>query len=134
MNASVKFREEWRPFAPSCLAEKAGEYFEPEMESPYMIVTQTVRADKREVIPAVTHVDQTARVQTVEREVNPRYWQLISEFEGLTGVPVILNTSFNLRGEPIVCTPQEAISTFQRSGLDVLTIEDFIVAKGRVGE
>ena len=86
VNASVKFREEWRPFAPSCLAEKAGEYFEPEMESPYMIVTQTVRADKREVIPAVTHVDQTARVQTVEREVNPRYWQLISEFDRLTGV------------------------------------------------
>ena len=132
VNASVKFREEWRPFAPSCLAEKTGEYFEPEMESPYMIVTQTVRADKREVIPAVTHVDQTARVQTVERDVNPRYWQLISEFERLTGVPVILNTSFNLRGEPIVCTPQEAISTFQRSGLDVLAIEDFVVTKGDV--
>lgn len=134
VNASVKFREEWRPLAPSCLAEKAGEYFEPEAESPFMILTQTVRAEKRGVIPAVTHVDQTARVQTVQREVNPRYWRLISEFERLTGVPVILNTSFNLRGEPIVCTPQDAISTFRRSGLDFLAIDDFIVPKEAVRE
>jgi carbamoyltransferase len=134
VNASVKFREEWRPFAPSCLAERAGEYFEPEMESPYMIVTQTVKPDKRAVIPAVTHVDETARVQTVERDVNPRYWLLISEFERLTGVPVILNTSFNLRGEPIVCTPEDAISTFQRSGLDFLAIDEYIVAKDDLRE
>jgi carbamoyltransferase len=134
VNASVKFREEWRPFAPSCLAERSGEYFEPEVESPFMVVTQTVRADKREVIPAVTHADQTARVHTVRRDVNPRYWKLISEFDRLTGVPVVLNTSFNLRGEPIVCTPKDALRTFVTSGLDFLVIDDFIVPKEDVRE
>jgi carbamoyltransferase len=132
VNASVKFREEWRPFAPSCLAEKAAEYFEPDAESPFMILTFAVRGEKRSVIPAVTHIDQSARVQTVQKDANPRYWQLISEFGRLTGVPVVLNTSFNLKGEPIVCRPQDAIRTFFTSGLDFLAIGDFIVAKDDV--
>jgi carbamoyltransferase len=132
VNASVKFREEWRPFAPSCLAEDAAEYFEPDAESPFMILTFDVRAPKRSLIPAVTHVDRSARVQTVRRDVNARYWRLLKEFKELTGVPVVLNTSFNLKGEPIVCRPQDAIRTFFTSGLDFLAIGDFIVAKDDV--
>jgi carbamoyltransferase len=129
VNECVKFREGWRPFAPSCLAESAGEYFEGCSDAPYMILTFDVRPEKRGVIPAVTHIDNTARVQTVTREANPRYWRLISEFAALTGVPVIMNTSFNLRGEPIVCTPKDAIRTFYSSGLDFLVLGNFVVAK-----
>jgi carbamoyltransferase len=129
VNACVKFREGWRPFAPSCLAEAAGEYFEGCTDAPYMILTFDVRPEKRAVIPAVTHADNTARVQTVTREANPRYWQLIHEFAALTGVPVIMNTSFNLRGEPIVCTPKDAIRTFYSSGLDFLVLGNFLVPK-----
>jgi carbamoyltransferase len=129
VNASVKFREEWRPFAPSCLAERAHEFFEPAAESPFMILTFTVRPDKRELIPAVTHIDGSARVQTVTRESNERYWNLISEFDRLTGVPVVLNTSFNLKGEPIVCTPQDALRTFYTSGLDFLVMGNTIISK-----
>jgi carbamoyltransferase len=125
----VKFREGWRPFAPSCLHEKAKHYFHPDYESPFMILTFDVIPEKRSVIPAVTHADNTARVQTVRRDVNPRYWELISEFEKLTGVPVIMNTSFNLKGEPIVCTPKDAIRTFFSSGLDFLVMGSYVVAK-----
>ncbi len=132
VNASVKFREEWRPFAPACLEESANEYFEPHGESPFMIVTFTVRSEKRSVIPAVTHVDNSARVQTVRRETNPRFYRLISEFGRITGVPVVLNTSFNLRGEPIVCTPQDALRTFFTSGLDFLAIGNYLLAKDDV--
>lgn len=132
VNASVKFREEWRPFAPSCLRERAGEYFEPDADSPFMILTFRVKPDKRDAIPAVTHVDGSARVQTVTEAVNPRYWRLISEFDRITGVPVVLNTSFNLKGEPIVCTPQDALRTFFTSGLDFLAMGDVIVAKDDV--
>jgi carbamoyltransferase len=129
VNESVKFREGWRPFAPSCLEEAAPLFFEGGREAPYMIVTFDVQPDKRAIIPAVTHVDNTARVQTVDRESNPRYWRLIDEFGRLTGVPVIMNTSFNLKGEPIVCTPKDAIRTFYSSGLDLLVMGDFVVAK-----
>jgi len=129
VNECVKFREGWRPFAPSCLVEAAGDYFEDCREAPYMTLTFDVRPGRRAAIPAVTHADNTARVQTVDRETNPRYWRLISEFERLTGVPVIMNTSFNLRGEPIVCTPKDAIRTFYSSGLDFLVLGDFVVAK-----
>jgi carbamoyltransferase len=132
VNASVKFREEWRPFAPSCLRERAAEYFEPDGDSPFMILTFTVKPEKRDEIPAVTHVDGSARVQTVTRDTNPRYWELISEFDRLTGIPVVLNTSFNLKGEPIVCTPQDALRTFFTSGLDFLVLGDAIVAKDDV--
>lgn len=129
VNNSVKFRESWRPFAPSCLAESATEYFEGANDAAFMTITFTVRADKRSAIPAVTHADHTARVQTVSRESNPRYWRLIREFERISGVPVILNTSFNLRGEPIVCTPKDAVRTFFSSGLDFLVLGNFIIAK-----
>jgi carbamoyltransferase len=129
VNECVKFREGWRPFAPSCLEEAAPEYFENCREAPYMILTFDVVDEKRSVIPAVTHADNTARVQTVSQEANPRYWQLIKEFAALTGVPVIMNTSFNLRGEPIVCSPKDAVRTFYSSGLDFLVMGDFIVAK-----
>jgi carbamoyltransferase len=94
-----------------------------------MILTFDVREDKRDVIPAVTHADNTARVQTVTRQANERYWNLINEFGRITGVPVIMNTSFNLRGEPIVCSPKDAIRTFYSSGLDFLVLGDFIIAK-----
>jgi carbamoyltransferase len=129
VNECVKFREGWRPFAPACLAEKAHEYFRPAYPSPFMILTFEVRPEKRAVIPAVTHADHSARVQTVERRLNPRFWELIAAFERLTGVPVVLNTSFNLRGEPIVCTPKDAIRTFYSSGLDFLALGDYLLAK-----
>lgn len=129
VNESVKFREGWRPFAPSCLAEVASEYFEGCVDAPYMILTFDVLPQARTRIPAVTHADNTARVQTVRRDVNPRYWRLIDEFGKRTGVPVIMNTSFNLRGEPIVCAPKDAIRTFYSSGLDYLVMGDHILAK-----
>jgi carbamoyltransferase len=129
VNDSIKFRENWRPFAPSCLADRADEYFEGFCEAPYMTLTFTVRPEKRSEIPAVTHIDNSARIQTVSQTGNPRYWRLIRTFAGLTGVPVLLNTSFNLRGEPIVCTPRDAIRTFYSSGLDFLVLGDFIIAK-----
>lgn len=129
VNGAVKFRESWRPFAPSLLAESAGEYIESATDSPFMILTAQVRPEKRAVIPAVTHVDGSTRPQTVERDVNPLYWQLICELGQKTGVPVVMNTSFNLRGEPIVCTPTEAIRTFFSSGMDALVIGSFVVEK-----
>ena len=129
VNNAVKFREWWRPFAPSLLAEFAGEYLESATDSPFMILTSQVRPEKRGEIPAVTHVDGSARPQTVEKDVNPLYWRLIREFGNRTGVPVLMNTSFNLRGEPIVCTPTDAIRTFFSSGMDALVVGDFIVEK-----
>jgi carbamoyltransferase len=129
VNNAVKFREWWRPFAPSLLAEVAGEYLESATDSPFMILTAQVRPEKRSIIPSVTHVDGSARPQTVERDVNPLYWRLIHEFGLRTGVPVVMNTSFNLRGEPIVCTPTDAIRTFFSSGLDCLVIGNFVLGK-----
>jgi carbamoyltransferase len=129
VNNAVKFREWWRPFAPSMLSEVAGEYIESATDSPFMILTAQVRPEKRSVIPAVTHVDGSARPQTVEREVNPLYWKLIHEFGQRTGVPVVMNTSFNLRGEPIVSSPTDAIRTFFSSGMDALVIGSFVVEK-----
>jgi carbamoyltransferase len=129
VNNAVKFREWWRPFAPSMLAEAAHEYIESATDSPFMILTAQVRPEKRSVIPAVTHVDGSARPQTVERDVNPLYWHLIHEFGQRTGVPVVMNTSFNLRGEPIVSSPTDAIRTFFSSGMDALVIGSFVVQK-----
>jgi carbamoyltransferase len=129
VNESVKFREGWRPFAPSCTQEAAPEYFAGCHDAPFMILTFDVLPDKRSVIPAVTHIDGTARVQTVNEQQNPRYHRLINEFGAITGVPVIMNTSFNLRGEPIVNTPKDAIRTFYTSGLDFLALGNFIVTK-----
>jgi carbamoyltransferase len=129
VNNAVKFREWWRPFAPSMLKEVAGEYLEYACDSPFMILTNPVRPEKRDIIPSVTHVDGSARPQTVEKDINPLYWNLINEFGKRTGVPVIMNTSFNLRGEAIVNTPTDAIRTFFSSGMDALVIGSYLVEK-----
>lgn len=129
VNNAVKFREWWRPFAPSLKKEAAREYLENVTDSPFMILTAQVRPEKRSVIPSVTHVDGSARPQTVEKEINPLYWRLLDEFEKCTGVPVIMNTSFNLRGEAIVHTPTDAVRTFFSSGMDALVIGNFLVRK-----
>jgi carbamoyltransferase len=129
VNNAVKFREWWRPFAPSFKKEAAPEYLESAFDSPFMILTAQVRTEKRSVIPSVTHVDGSARPQTVEREVNPLYYRMIDEFGKITGVPVVMNTSFNLRGEAIVHTPTDALRTFFSSGMDALVIGSFLVEK-----
>ena len=129
INAEVKHREAYRPFAPSALAERAGEFFEIDVEAPFMLKVCRVKPEKQEVLPAITHVDGTARLQTVREETNPRYHRLIAEFGKLSGVPVVLNTSFNIMGEPIVESPTQAIRCFYSTGLDVLVLGDFIVRK-----
>ncbi|MFH0801291.1 MAG: carbamoyltransferase [bacterium] len=129
VNDRIKHREPFRPYAPLVPEEKASEYFELLDKSPFMLLAPRVLENKAAVIPAVTHVDGTARVQTVSSATNPRLWQLLREFEKLTGVPILLNTSFNLRGEPIVCNPEDAINTFQKSDMDGLVLENFIVEK-----
>ena len=128
LNARIKHREMFRPFAPSILAESTGDYFEKSYPCPFMTQAYSVRPEKREVIPAPTHVDGTGRLQTVSQEANPRYWGLIREFANLTGVPVVLNTSFN-DNEPIVCRPEEAIECFLRTKMDVLVLGDMLVRK-----
>jgi carbamoyltransferase len=129
VNNAVKFREWWRPFAPSFKKEAAGDYLESATDSPFMVLTAQVKPEKRSIIPSVTHVDGSARPQTVEKEINPLYWRLIDEFEKRTGVPVIMNTSFNLRGEAIVHTPTDAVRTLFSSGMDALVIGSFLVEK-----
>src|ERR1019366_2619870 len=128
LNRRIKHREIFRPFAPSILEEATGEYFERSHPSPFMNLAYTVRPEKRASIPAPTHVDGTGRLQTVSRQDNPRYWSLIKEFEKLTGVPVLLNTSFN-DNEPIVLTPKEAIDCFLRTRMDVLALGNFLIEK-----
>jgi carbamoyltransferase len=134
VNSKIKFREPYRPFAPSVLAEKAEDYFElpnavDRFPARYMLYVTPVRPEQRKNLPAVTHEDGTARLQTVFRDENPRYYGLIERFGQATGVPVVLNTSFNLRGEPIVTTPANAFSTFSRSEMDSLVLGNFIVDK-----
>jgi carbamoyltransferase len=130
VNSKIKFREFFRPFAPAVLKERADEFFEMKgQESPFMLLVPPVKMDKRSVIPAVTHADGTGRVQTVTRETNEKYYDLIREFGELTGVPVLLNTSFNVRGEPIVCTPKDAVNCFLKTGLDYLVMGNMLVAK-----
>lgn len=128
LNSRIKHRESFRPFAPSILEERVGDYFDHSHPSPFMLMTYRVKPEKRSEIPAPTHVDGTGRLQTVNREQNPRYWGLISEFEKLTGVPVTLNTSFN-DNEPVVCAPEEAIECFLRTKMDVLAIGNYLVEK-----
>lgn len=128
LNQRIKHREIFRPFAPSILAEATADYFEKSHPSPFMTLAYAVRAEKRERIPAPTHVDGTGRLQTVTREANPRYHALISAFRDLTGVPVVLNTSFN-DNEPIVCRPEEAIDCFQRTQMDALALGDFLITR-----
>ncbi len=129
INAKVKFRESFRPFAPAVLKEHAHEYFEmPKgMDMPFMLLVPRVRPEMRAIIPAVTHEDGTGRVQTVTRVDHPRFHRLIEAFRKLTGVPVVINTSFNVRGEPIVCTPDDAYDTFLKTGIDALFIGDHVV-------
>jgi carbamoyltransferase len=134
VNTKIKFREPFRPFAPSVLAERAEEYFElpaapRHYPARFMLYVVDVKEGKRAVIPAVTHVDHTARLQLVRRDTNPRYYRLIEAFAQRTGVPVLLNTSFNLKGEPIVNTPAEALQTFRQSGIDVLVLGDCVIEK-----
>ncbi|MCB9865420.1 MAG: carbamoyltransferase [Phycisphaerales bacterium] len=131
INAKVKFREAFRPFAPSVLKERAHEYFEmPEgMDAPFMLLVPRVRPEMHAVLPAVTHQDGTGRVQTVTAEHNGRYYRLIRAFAERTGVPVVINTSFNVRGEPIVCTPRDAINTFVKTGIDAVVMGNFIVTE-----
>jgi carbamoyltransferase len=149
VNRKVKFRESFRPLAPVVLKERAQDFFVSDSESPYMLMTFPVSADKlkalsmaerqavgleklrlnRSVIASVTHVDQSSRVQTISREDNPAYYALIEEFEKLTGVPVLINTSFNVRGEPIVCTPKEAMECFKNTDIDFLVMGDCLIDK-----
>ncbi|CAN5653459.1 carbamoyltransferase C-terminal domain-containing protein [soil metagenome] len=129
MNEKIKKREPFRPFAPSVKEESASDYFEISQDSPFMTIIVPVRQDKRSTIPAVTHVDGSARPQTVSREANPRYWSLIDQFQHRTGVPVVLNTSFNIQ-EPIVCTPEEAMDTYCRSGVEAMAIGNYWVTRG----
>lgn len=130
MNMKIKFRESFRPFASSVLWEKTSEYFDirEDLESPYMLLVAQVKENKR-VIPAVTHADYSARIQTVKREDNPIYYDLINEYYKLTGVPAIINTSFNVRGEPIVCRPEEAYKCFMRTNMDYLAMGNFLLDK-----
>jgi carbamoyltransferase len=129
INHRVKHRESFRPFAPSVLHEAARDYFDGVKESPYMLSVSSVRPEQRSRVPAITHVDGTARVQTVRRQANPRYYRLIEAFGRRTGVPMLLNTSFNVRSEPIVCTPEDAIRCFRGTGIDHLVLGDLILSK-----
>ena len=130
LNSRIKHREGFRPFAPSVLEERAGEWFEMGNSSPFMLMTCQVRREQQQRVPAITHVDGTARQQTVSRSTNPKYWNLIHAFERRTGVPVVLNTSFN-ENEPVVNTPEEGISCYLRNDMDVLVIGPFLVEKAR---
>jgi carbamoyltransferase len=132
LNAKIKHREAFRPFAPSTLLEAAPTYFDfggpaEDIESPFMLLTARVRTEKQHLLPAITHVDGTARVQTVTRSQNPLYYALIEEFGKLTGVPVLVNTSFNVAGEPIVCTPEEAFNSFAHTDMDYLVLGNALI-------
>jgi carbamoyltransferase len=149
MNLKIKFREGFRPFAPSVLRERVADWFELDCDSPYMLLVAPVRSERRipppadagalwgidrlnlprSDIPAVTHIDYSARVQTVSRDTSPDYYDLIREFETLTGCPVLVNTSFNVRGEPIVCTPEDAYRCFMRTHIDCLVLGPFLLEK-----
>jgi carbamoyltransferase len=149
MNLKIKFRESFRPFAPSVLRERLSDYFEMDADSPYMLLVAPVREARRTAmteaqqelwgidllnvprsdIPAVTHVDYSARVQTVDEEKNPHYYRLMKAFEAKTGSGVLVNTSFNVRGEPIVCTPEDAYRCFMRTEIDVLVLGNCVLDK-----
>ena len=132
INLRIKFREKFRPFAPSVLSERAGEWFEEVQDSPVMEKVLVVRPEKRGLIPAVVHVDGTGRLQTVEKATNPLYHRLIEAFEERTGVPMVLNTSLN-ENEPIVQTAEQAIACFMRTEMDVLVIGSWWMERGRAG-
>ena len=149
LNMKVKYRESFRPFAPSILREDVHEWFEHNIDSSYMLIVSTVQSDKRckittdedrlfgtdrlnvlrSSVPAITHVDYSARIQTVHADTNPRYHALISKFKELTGCPLIVNTSFNVRGEPIICSPIDAFKCFMGTDLDVLAVGNYLLFK-----
>ena len=149
LNLKIKFRESFRPFAPSVLREDLKNWFELDNDSPYMLLVSEIKKDKqismsekdeklfgidklnvkRSQIPAITHVDYSARIQTVHKETNPKYYNLINEFKKITDCPVLVNTSFNVRGEPIVCSVEDAFNCFMGTNLDILVLEDFILFK-----
>ncbi len=149
LNLKIKFRESFRPFAPSVLREDVNEWFELNNDSPYMLLVSEVKENKqikmnaedeklfgidklnvkRSSVPAITHVDYSARIQTVHKDTNPRYYDLITEFKKNTNCPVLVNTSFNVRGEPIVCSIDDAFNCFMGTNLDILVIEDFVLFK-----
>lgn len=131
LNARVKHRQSFRPFAPIVLAERSSEIFEGEEDSPFMLLAKNVVPEWRDKVPAIVHVDGTARVQTVRREHNERLYLLLKEFEALTGIPVLLNTSFNIRGEPMVETPADAMKCFLSTGIDYLAMHDLLIAKNQ---
>jgi carbamoyltransferase len=149
MNLKIKYRESFRPFAPSVLRERVADWFELDADSPYMLLVANLGKPrrremttaenllwgidklnvKRSEIPAVTHVDYSARIQTVRREANPLYWEIIEAFRQKTGCPVVVNTSFNVRGEPIVCTPEDSYRCFMRTEMDILVLETCVLDK-----
>ena len=129
LNSRVKFRESFRPFTPSVLAERCTDFFELDVESPFMLLAAYVKPGKAALVPAITHVDNTARVQTVTRDVNERYYDLIKAFDKRTGIPMVLETSFNVAGEPIVESPEDAIRCFLSTDIDVLCIDRFYLTK-----
>ena len=149
LNLKIKFRESFRPFAPSVLFEDINEWFELNCESPYMLLVSEVKKEKqiemkkedeklfgieklnikRSSIPAITHVDYSARIQTVHEETNQKYYELIKEFKKITNCPVLVNTSFNVRGEPIVCSIEDAFNCFMGTNLDILVLEDCVLYK-----
>jgi carbamoyltransferase len=149
LNLKVKYRESFRPFAPSVLRENLSEWFQLDVDSPYMLLVADVVQEKqlamsaeqkrlfgidklnvlRSEVPAVTHLDYSARIQTVHKETNPKYYRLISKFNDLTGCPVLVNTSFNVRGEPIVCTPEDAFHCFMGTELDLLAVGNAVLQK-----
>lgn len=132
LSRKVKRRERFRPYAPAILAERARDYFDLKAASPFMLSAAKVLEDKRPLIPAVTHIDGTARVQTVSREENPRFHELIASFEELTGLPILLNTSFNTRGMPIVETPEDALDCFMSTEMDLLVLEDRLLKREKM--
>ena len=129
LNKNVKFREPFRPFAPAVLEEFQKDFFELKQNSPHMLIACKVRKNKKKLIPAVVHVDNTCRVQTVKKELNKKFYNLIAEFKKISGIPVLLNTSFNVKGQPIVNTPDEAIKCFKNTKIDILAIGDYVVEK-----
>jgi carbamoyltransferase len=149
LNLKIKYRESFRPFAPAIPIEYADQYFEPGGISPYMLFVQNIRGQwrkelpenyislppedklsvERSELPAITHVDFSSRVQTVHEETNPRFHQLLTTFHSISGCPILVNTSFNVRGEPIVCTPAEAIQCFMNTEMDVLVLNNYVLLK-----
>jgi carbamoyltransferase len=149
MNLKIKFRESFRPFAPAVLRDHVADWFELDGDSPYMLLVADVKPERRvpeaegaeklwgidklnvprSTVPAITHVDYSARIQTVRRDTSPLYYDIIAAFSRMTGCPVIINTSFNVRGEPIVCSPDDAYRCFMRSDMDVLVIDNYILEK-----